>query len=62
MIEKSSIERLQELNRDNQRMILVSAGVLKSARSEILAHVKLNGKGVMTDIVLNSLNVAIKGN
>lgn len=61
MSEKTSLERLQELNRDNQRMILVSAGVLKSARSEILAHVKVNGKGVMTDIVLNSLNSAIKG-
>lgn len=61
MSEKSSLERLQELNQDNQRMILVSAGVLKSARSEILAHVKVNGKGVMTDIVLNSLNSAIKG-
>ena len=61
MSEKSSLDRLQELNRDNQRMILVSAGVLKSARSEILAHVKVNGKGVMTDIVLNSLNSAING-
>lgn len=61
MSEKTSLERLQELNRDSQRMILVSAGVLKSARSEILAHVKVSGKGVMTDIVLNSLNAAING-
>ncbi|EMK0351698.1 hypothetical protein V8J08_003971 [Citrobacter amalonaticus] len=54
------LERLKSLNEDNQRDVRVNLGVLKAARSEILAHVKLNGKGVMTDLVLNALNSAIK--
>lgn len=53
------VERLKSLNADNQRDVRVNLGVLKAARSEILAHVKLNGKGVMTDMVLNALNSAI---
>ncbi|EMX9224511.1 hypothetical protein [Citrobacter koseri] len=53
------LERLKCLNADNQRDVRVNLGVLKAARSEILAHVKLNGKGVMTDMVLNALNSAI---
>ncbi|EHZ8371929.1 MULTISPECIES: hypothetical protein [Enterobacteriaceae] len=53
------LERLKFLNADNQRDVRVNLGVLKAARSEILAHVKLNGKGVMTDMVLNALNSAI---
>ncbi|HEC2570645.1 TPA: hypothetical protein R2K66_004649 [Raoultella ornithinolytica] len=59
MAEKSSLERLQEINADNQRRVTVNVGVLKAARSEIQAHVKLNGKGIMTDIVLTQLNKAI---
>lgn len=61
MAEKSSLERLQEINADNQRRVTVSVGVLKAARREIQAHVKLNGKGIMTDMVLNSLNAIIEG-
>lgn len=61
MDEKSSLERLREINSDNQRRVTVSIGVLKAARSEIQAHVKLNGKGIMTDMVLNSLNAIIEG-
>jgi len=59
MAEKSSLERLQEINADNQRRVTVSVGVLKAARSEIQAHIKANGKGIMTDIVLDQLNKAI---
>ncbi|MBF8075914.1 hypothetical protein [Klebsiella pneumoniae] len=59
MAEKSSLERLQEINADNQRRVTVSVGTLKAARSEIQAHVKVNGKGIMTDIVLDQLNKAI---
>ena len=40
-------------------MVMVSVGTLKAARSEILAHVAVNGKGVMTDIVLNQINAVI---
>lgn len=58
--DKSPLERLQTANKENQRMVMVSVGTLKSARSEILAHVAVNGKGVMTDIVLNKLNAAIE--
>ena len=61
MAEKSSLERLREINADNQRRVTVNVGVLKAARSEIQAHVKLNGKGIMTDMVLNSLNAIIEG-
>lgn len=59
MADKSPLERLNALNKDNQRTVRVSVGMLKAARSEILAHVEINGKGVMTDMVLNSLNSAI---
>ncbi|EOH2999963.1 hypothetical protein ACL0YQ_001494 [Citrobacter freundii] len=60
MAGKSPIERLNAINKENQRMAMVSIGTLKAARSEILAHVAVNGKGVMTDIVLNKLNAAIE--
>ncbi|EMG5651504.1 hypothetical protein V5C92_001488 [Citrobacter freundii] len=60
MSDKSPIERLKAINKENQRMVMVSIGTLKSARSEILAHVAVNGKGVMTDIVLNKLNAALE--
>ncbi|AKZ83203.1 MULTISPECIES: hypothetical protein [Enterobacteriaceae] len=53
------LQRIKTLNADNQRSVRVNLGVLKAARSEILAHVKLNGKGVMTDMVLNALNSVI---
>ena len=53
------LQRTKALNADNQRSVRVNLGVLKAARSEILAHVKLNGKGVMTDMVLNALNSVI---
>ncbi|EPZ0318044.1 hypothetical protein ACM26X_23890 [Kluyvera cryocrescens] len=59
MADKSPLERLQSANKDNQRMVMVSAGTLKTARSEILAHVGVNGKGLMTDIVLNKINAVI---
>lgn len=60
MADKSPLERLKAINKENQRMVMVSIGTLKSARSEILAHVAVNGKGVMTDIVLNKLNTALE--
>ncbi|EIL0078237.1 hypothetical protein LK587_002664 [Salmonella enterica] len=53
------LERIKTLNADNQRSVRVNLGVLKAARSEILAQVAINGKGVMTDLVLNALNSAI---
>ncbi|MGO0676033.1 hypothetical protein [Citrobacter werkmanii] len=53
------LERIKAANKDNQRMVIVSVGTLKAARSEILAHVAVNGKGVMTDIVLNQINAVI---
>ncbi|HHT0255182.1 TPA: hypothetical protein ACTW4X_001382 [Raoultella planticola] len=61
MAEKSSLERLREINAENKRVVRVSIGVLKAARSEINAHASVNGKGVMTDMVLNSLNAIIEG-
>ena len=59
MTEKTGLERLREINAENQRRVFISIGTLKAARSEIQAHVKLNGKGIMTDIVLDHLNKAI---
>lgn len=59
MADKSSLERLKTANKENQRMVMVSVGTLKAARSEILAHASANGKGVMTDIVLNQINAVI---
>ncbi|HHQ9416982.1 TPA: hypothetical protein ACSW2L_005735, partial [Klebsiella variicola] len=57
--EKTGLERLREINAENQRRVFISIGTLKAARSEIQAHVKVNGKGIMTDIVLGQLNKAI---
>ncbi|HBZ7601532.1 TPA: hypothetical protein R1B10_001462 [Klebsiella pneumoniae] len=59
MTEKTALEHLREINAENQRLVSISVGTLKAARSEIQAHVKLNGKGIMTDIVLDHLNKAI---
>lgn len=59
MKEQSSLERLRAINAENQRRVFVSVGTLKAARSEIQAHVRVNGKGIMTDIVLDQLNKAI---
>lgn len=59
MADKTSSERLREINAENRRQVFVSIGTLKAARSEIQAHVKVNGKGIMTDIVLDMLNKAI---
>ncbi|MDW1393963.1 hypothetical protein [Klebsiella pneumoniae] len=59
MTDKTGLERLREINAENQRLVSVSVGTLKAARSEIQAHIKVNGKGIMTDIVLGQLNKAI---
>lgn len=59
MPEKTALERLREINAENQLRVFVSIGTLKAARSEIQAHVKVNGKGIMTDIVLGQLSKAI---
>lgn len=59
MAEKTALERLRKINAENQRRVFVSVGTLKAARSEIQSHVKVNGKGIMTDIVLDQLNKAI---
>ncbi|CAM6646123.1 TPA: hypothetical protein ACXNKZ_001195 [Klebsiella pneumoniae] len=59
MAEKAVLERLRKINAENQRRVFVSVGTLKAARSEIQAHIKVNGKGIMTDIVLDQLNKAI---
>ncbi|EAY2117845.1 hypothetical protein CG692_13085 [Escherichia coli] len=59
MADKSPLERLQVANNENRQMVMVSVGTLKAARREILAHVAVNGKGVMTDIVLNQINAVI---
>lgn len=59
MKEKTVLERLLAINAENKCMVSVSVGMLKAVRSEIQAHVKLNGKGIMTDMVLDRLNKAI---
>lgn len=59
MADKSPLESLQAANNENRQMVMVSVGTLKAARSEILYHVSANGKGVMTDIVLNRINTVI---
>lgn len=59
MKEQTPLERLRAINVENERRVMVNIGTLKAARSEIQVHVKLNGKGIMTDIVLAQLNKAI---
>lgn len=46
MAEKTALERLRKINAENQRRVFVSVGTLKAARSEIQAHIKVNGKGI----------------
>ena len=53
------LKRFKALNADNQRVIRVSVSVLRAAITEINAQVAVNGKGVMTDMVLNGLKKAI---
>lgn len=55
---RNCLLRMAENNRENQRVVTVSVGVLKAAIREINAHVAVNGKGVMTDMTLNALNLA----
>lgn len=55
------LAELERVSRENQRVVRVNIGVLKSAIREIEAHAKVNGKGVFTDMVLNALNSAVKG-
>lgn len=55
-----SYKQLCAANRENQRPVTVNVGILKAAMAEIKAHVAVNGKGVMTDMVLNSLKAAIE--
>lgn len=55
-----SLERLKELNRELQRPITVPAAVLSSALREIKAHVAVNGEGLMTRMVINALEEALK--
>lgn len=38
------LQRIKTLNADNQRSVRINLGLLKAARSEILAHVAINGK------------------
>lgn len=55
-----SIERLQELNRELQRPVTVPAAVLRAALREIKAQSALNGEGLLTRMVVNALEEALK--
>lgn len=57
----TALSDLEKSSRENQRVVRVNVGVLKSAIREIEVHAKVNGKGVFTDMVLNALNSAVKG-
>ncbi|HFV9292010.1 TPA: hypothetical protein ACIAIE_001828 [Serratia fonticola] len=57
----SKLRALERHSKENQRVVRINVGVLKSAVREIEANAKVNGKGVFTDMVLNALNAAIKG-
>ena len=55
-----SIERLQEINRELQRPVTVPAAVLQAALREIKAQSALNGEGLLTRMVVNALEEALK--
>ena len=55
-----SIERLQEINRELQRPVTVPAAVLQAALREIKAQSALNGGGLLTRMVVNALEEALK--
>lgn len=54
------LEKIRAASKENQRPVTVNLGVIKSAIAEINAHVAVNGKGLMTDMVLNALNAALR--
>jgi len=55
-----SIESLRKANQENQRRVTVNAGLLIAAMREIRAHAKVNGEGVMTSVIIKSIEEALK--
>lgn len=58
--ELTAYERMKINNKENQRIVSVTVGVLKAALSEIRAHVAVNGEGIMTRAIINALEENIK--
>ena len=55
-----TLESLKKANEENQRRVTVNAGVLRAALREINAQAKVNGEGVLTRMVINALEEALK--
>lgn len=56
----TTLDDLRRRNKELQTPVIVTVGVLKAAVTEIEAHVRVNGKGLMTDMVLNALKLNIE--
>lgn len=56
----TTLDDLHRRNKELKTPVTVTVGVLKAAVTEIEAHVKVNGKGLMTDMVLNALKLNIE--
>ena len=56
----TTLDDLHLRNKELQTPVTVTVGVLKAAVTEIEAHVRVNGKGLMTDMVLNALKLNIE--
>lgn len=54
------LEKIRAASKENQRPVTVNLGLIKSAIAEINSHVAVNGKGLMTEMVLNALNAALR--
>lgn len=56
----TTLDDLHRRNKELQTPVTVTVGVLKAAVTEIEAHVRANGKGLMTNMVLNALKLNIE--
>lgn len=56
----TTLDDLHRRNKELQTPVTITVGVLKAAVTEIEAHVRVNGKGLMTDMVLNALKLNIE--
>lgn len=55
-----SLESLKKANEENQQRVTVNAGLLQSALREINGQSKANGEGLLTRMVINALEEALK--
>lgn len=54
------LDELRKRNKELQTPVTVNVALLKAALAEIESHVAVNGKGLLTDMVINGLKLNIE--